>query len=228
MLLKKINKLLATNLSIEDKIRCSNEWIKKVGNIYRKSKEYVVFNHGIEIVIETHLWIKVFEPYKLICVYRDPRDQLADIIRNKRLLLPYGAPHMNYGGVTLESIYGRSRESAVKFHVEAIVKRMAWIDSIINEIPSERLLVVDFEGLSENYNQYTHVIQRFIGNIKQKPKLRGAYFNPEAARKNIGIYGDYLNKNDLNSLEEASQWYKRMIKENTTIQKHMPTNRPGT
>lgn len=135
---------------------------------------------------------------------------------------------MNYGGVTLESIYGRSRDSAVKFHVEAILKRMEWIDSILQEIPSERLLVVDFEGLSENYDEYRHVIENFIGNIKQNPNCKGLYFNPELARQNIGIYHDYLTESDINSLEKASNWYMRMIRENTTLQDHIPTNRLGS
>ena len=213
-LLKKLNIKLATNIPLKDKIRFANQWITEVGNIQLKNKEFVVFNQPLQIVIDTCLWKEVFKPWKLICVYRDPKDQLAEIVRNGYLFNPYGAPVMNHGGVVLETIYGRNRKGAIKFHIEAIKKRMEWIDLLKKEFNSDQLLLIDFEGLVQNYDHYVTAIEAFIGNIEPHHKDCKLYFDPQNATKSIGIHKEYLNGDEIRSLEELDNWYKNMIKNN--------------
>lgn len=123
-LLKVLNKKLSANISVQEKIKFANQWITDTGNINNINHEFVLYNNALDVVNDIHIWKEVFNPWKLIIVYRDPRDQLADIVKNEYLYAPYGSPHMNFGGVTLETLYGRNRKGAINFHIDAIKKKI--------------------------------------------------------------------------------------------------------
>jgi hypothetical protein len=213
-LLKKLNIQLSASIPIEEKIEYANQWITEVGNINSGNKEFVVFNQPILNVNETRIWKKVFNPWKLIIVYRDPKDQLAEIIKKGNLCKLYGAPVVNFGGVALETLYGRSQKGAIAIHIKAIKKRFEWIDSLKKELDKDEFLLIDFEGLINNYNEYKTVIENFIGNLKHTHRFCGQYFDPKIAKKNIGIYKEYLDESDLDSLGDLENWYNNMIKSN--------------
>jgi hypothetical protein len=213
-LLKKLNTRLSRNISIEEKISFANEWIREIGNINGRNKEYIVFDQPLLTVLDTNTWKQVFDPCKLIIVFRDPKDQLAEIIRNGKLYAPYGGPDMNLGSVTLETIYGRNRNGAINLHIEAIKKRFEWIDQLKKELNQDEFLLVDFEGLVNNYEKYKTVIENFIGNINSHHNNNQLFFNPMNAKKSIGIYNEYLIENEIDSLNELENWYSNMISKN--------------
>ena len=216
-LLSKLNSKLVANIPVEEKIRCANDWIKSVGNIREKKNSHVLFNQPLLTSTNTNIWKQVFDPYKLIIVYRNPRDQLADIIKNDRLYAAYGAPYVNYGGVTLETIFGRSREGALNMHIAAIQKRYDWIDSLKKDIPKNNFLLLDFEGLVNDYERYLNAIENFIGGIKSHHKRNRQYFNPDNAKKSIGIYNQYLTETETEFTEELMSWYKKTLNSNNII-----------
>lgn len=217
ILLSKLNRNLSLCTSTEDKIRVANQWIEEIGDINGKNKTFVLFDQPLLTVLDTQIWKEVFRPLKLIIVFRDPRDQLAEIVRNGNLFAPYNAPNLTLSGVILETLYGRSRNAAFQFHVEAIIKRFEWIDSLLNDLEPDSLLLIDFEGLVNNYNKYKVVIENFVGGIKSHHKDQKLYFNPEKAAKNIGIYGEVLNDKEIESLAELKNWYKNRIKTNQIL-----------
>jgi hypothetical protein len=209
-LLKNLNNVLNSEISVQEKIKHANTWISDIGNINNRNREFVVFNQPITPGIDINIWNEVFHPWKMICVYRDPRDQLSEIIKKGALYAPLGAPFMNHGGLLIESIYGRKRENAIKFHLDAIKKRMEWVDHLKETLEENNILLIDFEGLINNYDHYKKIIEQFIGNKAQhhiNPKL---FFNPTKAKKNIGIYREYLNQSDLDSMFELKNWYNKM------------------
>lgn len=216
-LLKKLNIKLSSNISFDDKIRHANKWITEIGLIYNKDKEFILYNQPLEIVNNTGIWSKVFHPWKLVIVYREPKDQLADIIKNGYLYEPYGAPFINFGGVTLETIYGRSREGAITFHIDAIRKRLEWLDSLKKELDADKFLLIDFEGLVNNYDAYKTAIENFIGNLKPHHKNQKLHFDPMNAKKSINIYKEYLSNKEIESLKELENWYKNMINRNQVL-----------
>lgn len=216
-LLKKLNKNLSSNITCEEKILLANNWIQDIGNINAKHKDYIVYNNPLSPVIDSYIWTKVFQPCKLIIVFRNPKDQLAEIIRKKYLYAPYGAPNVNHGGNVIETIYGRNRKSAIRFHVEAIKKRMEWIDKLKEELDAENFLLIDFEGLVNNYELYKSAIENFIGDVKPNAKKQKIYFEPTSAGKSIGIYKEYLSSEDKISLSELENWYAKMIKNNQIL-----------
>ena len=123
-LLKRLNKKLKSGASSEEKVEFAKNWIREVGNIYEKGEYCILYNQPLQIVNEIKIWKQVFHPFKLIVVFRDPKDQLADIIKFRYLFGTYGDPYMTLSNFTLESIYGRSRAGAIKFHINAIKKRV--------------------------------------------------------------------------------------------------------
>lgn len=214
-LLKKLNRRLKSNITFEDKIEFSNNWITEIGNISGENKEFVVFNQPLLTGNDTQIWKEVFSPWKLICVYRDPKDQFADIIKNGRLYLPFGAPKVNLAGVIIEQIYGRNRKGAISLHIEAMKKRLEWVDSMRKELDPDNFLLVDFEGLVKNYDKYKSVIENFIGDNKIHHQNTKTYFDPINAMKSIGIYQKYLTYTEIESLNELENWYRNMIQSNS-------------
>lgn len=221
--LKKLNTKLKLNVSFEEKISFANTWVREIGSINSKNKEYNVFNQPLLTGIETLIWQKVFDPWKLIIVFRDPKDQLAEIIKKGYLFKPYGAPNINMGGVIIETLYGRNRKGALNIHIDAIAKRFAWIDQLKAELDPEKFLLIDFEGLVKNYEVYNALIENFIGTTKTH-HLKKQYFDPENAKKNIGIYNDYLANDEIELLTELNNWYKNTIKNTDVNEKKCQSN----
>lgn len=207
VLLKQLNEKLISTVSYKEKIDLVCTWIKELGQFKNKQKEYVLFNQPLTPSIETKVWKPVFSPFKFICVYRDPKDQLAEIIRKGVLYAPYGAPYMNHGGLALECIYGRSRKSAIRLHIEALKKRMEWIDSLKTELNRDEFLLIDFEGLINDYENYRKIVEKFVGGLNPDPDKYMKYFNPVNARKNMDIYKSYLEEKDLTELKPLEEWY---------------------
>lgn len=217
--LKRLNEKLVSAISVEDKIRQANLWIREVGRLNNSNKEFVLFDQPLLSAINTSVWKKVFNPFKLIVVYRDPKDQLAEIIKKGILYAPYGSPYVNYGGVALETIFGRNRKSAITIHIEAIKKRFEWINILRNELDDDSLLLVDFEGLIDNYSEYKIAIESFIGIKNQNISKNKVHFDPVNAIESIGIYTKYLKEDELQLLSGLEKWYSITIQKNQILNK---------
>ena len=216
-LLNKLNKYLKSNILFDAKIQKSNEWIHRIGGIFAKNKNYVLFDQPIMLGSDIEIWSRVFNPFKLIYVYRNPKDQLADIIRSNCLFPPFGAPYINLAGVTLETIYGRDRRGAIKFHAVAIQKRLEQISELKAKINPENFLLIDFEGLVNNSDKYISVIENFIGGIGENHKFRNTYFKPPLSKMNVDIYKDYLGGEDIQYLAQAEDHYNNFIKNSPVV-----------
>lgn len=211
ILLEKLNLKLKSDVTFEEKIKYANKWIKEIGNIKLKNRKFVVYNQPLETEIDKDIWTAVFDPYKLICVIRDPKDQLADIVKRGYLSASYGAPFMTISGLNSEIIYGRNRKGAFKFHVEAIKKRMEWIDSMKKKLDPDKFLLLDFEGLVHNYEVYKAIMEDFIGEMKGHHTFKGKFFNPEKSKANTKIYKNILTDDELEQLIELDSWYKYTV-----------------
>lgn len=212
VLLEKLNEELISDNSNEYKIQVSNEWIQSIGKIGNANHKFVLFNQPLLPSNDIVIWKQVFAPLKIIVVFRDPKDQLAEIVKNSKLFEPFGNSNLTLGGVTLETIYGRDRKGAIKMHIDAIKKRFDWVDSLNKELSNDEFLLIDFEGLVNNYESYKNVIENFIGEIKPDPQCNKYYFDPDNARKNINIYTKYLTSDELKSINELEVWYNNTLK----------------
>lgn len=211
-LLLELNKKIKMNIPIEKKILFTHQWIQNIGDVFSLKKEFILFDQPIQKTTDISTWTTVFNPYKLIIVYRNPGDQIADMIKRKTFFKHYGSPNTTSAGFNIDSIYGRKRKSALRFHVDAIKKRLKWIDRLEDELDSDHLLVIDFEGLVNNYDEYKLKVEEFIGGIKEHHQLKYKFFDPDRSKENIGICNKYLNNEDLKDLKELDNWYTKRIK----------------
>lgn len=210
-LLKNLNKNLKSSITFEKKIDFSNKWINAIGNIFSNHIEYMMFDQPINLTSDVNIWTKVFNPYKLIIVYRDPRDQLADIEKRGLLFMPFGSARTNLAGVNIDYIYGRDRKGAIQFQIDAIKVRLKKIEYLEKVLGKDNLLLIDFEGLVNNYKVYKTKIEDFIGGIKDNHRYESKFFNRWAAQANIGIYEKYLDDEDLKELAELQDWYSKKL-----------------
>jgi hypothetical protein len=211
--LQELNRSLKSDISFDDKIQRSNEWIQRVGSIFPSYYDYTLFNQPLHPWSDPAIWTRVFRPFKLICVYRDPKDQLAEMVRRNIDFSPFRCSQLSYGQFNITSIYGNDRKGRFKFIKDAFEMRLGKIDNWLKVIEPEQILFVDFEGLVNDYDVYETRIEHFLGNINGKHKFRKKYFNPEKAKANsIGIYKNYLSKEELESLSSLEDWYKNKIR----------------
>lgn len=207
-----LNKSLKSEIPLEEKLQLSNIWIQRIGNINSFGKKYVLFDQPLRSGSDINIWTKVFRPFKLICVYRDPKDQLAELISYNALFAPFRSPYMTGTGDNIMSIYGRDRKGMIRFLIDAIKKRLEDYDYLENLLPPEELLLIDYEGLVNNYDVYKSVIESFIGDLKYKHKFQKKYFDPNVSRNNIDIYKSYLSEAEIMELSELEDWYFKKIR----------------
>lgn len=211
--LKDLSESLKSGISFAEKIEIANKWIRRVGSIFPSRYDFTLFNQPLHPWSDPEIWTRVFTPFKLICVYRDPKDQLAEMIRRDIAFSPFRCSQLSYGQFNITSIYGNDRKGRLKFLTDALSRRLEKIDEWLKVIEPDKILFVDFEGLANNYDFYETRIEQFIGNIDGKHKFKKKYYNPEVAKKNsIGIYKNYLNEDELKDLSSLEAWYNNKLK----------------
>lgn len=212
-LLKELDKSLKSDISYEKKIRLSNEWIKQIGNIYPSRFDYTLFNQPLLPWFDLKIWTKVFDPFKLICVIREPKDQLAEMVKRDIQFSPFRDAQLTYGQFNILSIYGNERKGRMKLLTDALKQRVTVIDEWQKEIGADRFLLIDFEGLANKYDDYKPEIEQFLGINSERHLCKKMYFNPEDVLKNsLGIFNSYLNEEEIQDLAELEAWYKGKVK----------------
>lgn len=205
--LKSLSLYLKSNTSFDEKIEKTRQWINEVANIYACNKDFFVLDQPVFSVKNSNVWIKVFEPYKLIVSIRNPRDQFADIIRSGFLFKPYGAPAMTWGGGLLEMIYGRDRAGALKIFNDAVKRLYEELYCLEENVKAENILFVEFEKLVTDYQNQKNRIENFIGMPKGRHCLPETYFIPKKSCLNINIYDKYLSKEEVGALSNIEDLY---------------------
>lgn len=193
-LLNQLNKSLKSDISFDEKTQITSKWIQDIGSIFSTVKDCVMYDQPILTATDIGTWTTVFNSYKLIIVYRDPRDQIAEIIKRGNLFAAYKKPYMTLVVDNLEAIYGKDKMGLTRFHIDAIKNRLKWIDYLERKLTKDRLLLIDFEGLVNNYDDYKSKVEDFIGVTKANHKFKNKFFNPIKSKENIGIYNKYLSK----------------------------------
>jgi len=222
-LLVKLHSELGLEKSLEKRIDLANSWIRDIGKLHSGKKEFVAFDQPILPWSDINLWMSVFNPFKVLCVIREPGDQIAEFVKRGILYNPFRSPFLNYAQVNVLSIYGNSHKSMLKFHIDALQGRLARIDEMIDTIPQERLLVVDFEGLAMKYEYYKSKIENFLGICSDSHQSKKKYYDPVVASENsVDIYKNIPERtrkileedDDLKkSIQQLRKWYGNRIKD---------------
>jgi len=210
--LKKLNQFLKSDITFEEKIDRTKNWISEIGSIYARRKDYLVFDQPILPYTNIEVWPQVFDPFKLIFSIRNPKDQFADLVRSGRLFQPFGAPLQTWAGGLLEIIYGRDRAGALAIFKDAVLRLYEDLSFIRRNIDPENLLIVQFEKLVKDYNYQTAKIEDFIGGIDKHHASPKSQFNPERSIQNIGICEKYLTDTEMKGLADVEAAFRESLR----------------
>ena len=192
----------------DSKLRHVKVWLNNLQNMFAKDKTHVVFDQPLLHAQNLDYWPQVLRPFKLILIYRDPRDQFTDLLNNHHLFLDYySAPT---GGIA--EIYGGDRQGAFAYNIDAIKARLKAIDEIIYKLEEDEVLLVNFNHLAKDYDLQKKRIENFLGLKPEDHNQEFKFFNPEVSSKNVGIHKNKLNTDDLEQLSELIDWYEKRTK----------------
>ncbi|MPX98228.1 hypothetical protein EHW61_16505 [Salinivibrio sp. VYel6] len=172
------------------------DWINNVKKVYSNQSKFFLFDQPIFQGLHSSIWPEVFNPFKLIVVFRDPRDQIVDIINHNHLFKEMLTPTQG----TFE-VYGSGRLSAIKYHSELIMHRAKNAKKIKNGLGDDRVLFVKFEDLICHEVKVRKEIERFLGISGKTIRCKRRFFDPEKSIKNIGIYKNALTEVQCEALD---------------------------
>lgn len=217
--LKDLNSLLTTDVKLEVKVEKTRQWIQNISKLYcrnNENKRFILFDQPLTINSNLDIWPKVFDPFKLICMVREPKDQFANLIKDGILYKPYGAPNMNWGGNMLESVYGRTKKDAMRLFIDDIKIKYKRIQQFHKVLGEDNFLMLQFEDLVTNYDRIRLVLENFVGELRGNHKYAFTHFKPDVSARNIGFYDRYLSPDEISSLSELQVIYKDLCKNYTS------------
>lgn len=209
-----LNKTLKSEVSLEQKILATTQWVSALREIYcseQPEKDYFIFDQPVTVITKAKVWKQVFKPFKMICSIRNPKDQIADIISDRTLFKPYGAPKQNWGGNFLESLHGRDRISAIKMFIRDIKIKYEIINQRLETLSNDQFLLVSFESLVKDYDRMVKIIEEFLPGIKGHHANVKKYFNPEVSAKNISLFSEYIGENEEGLIDGLQLKYEHLI-----------------
>ena len=212
--LEKYSKKLNSNDPIEKKLILAKEWLFEVERRHcdGKSFQYTLFDQPIFHGQHQNIWPRVFDPYKLIIVIRDPLDQLAQLVGNQNYCLDHSTS-LTHG---IHEIYGSGSTGMINFQLAALSGRYRSILELIEIIPEKQVLIIPFEGLVNQYSKYTKKLLSFVTENKMdlEHSRPMAFFDPKVSCKNIGIAKDFVSdlaNVDDKSLSQVMELYKKLL-----------------
>lgn len=207
----KINNGLGADIDINDKFQKVIQWVKLVGKIYcsnDSNKEFILFDQPIKWNTDPEIWMKVLKPFKMICSIRNPKDQLANLVKDGHIFKPYGAPFMNWGGNIIETLHGRTRRHAIMIFIQSIKIYYSRLLQMTQRLDNQNFLIIRFEDLIKSYDETKWKIENFIGGIENHHDEIRKYFDPEISVKNLDIYSSLLDTDEIDMIKELDLLYK--------------------
>lgn len=183
----------------------AQKWIEEIIDISRdEDTRIAVFDQPINFGQHDDVWPTVFEPYKLIVVCRDPRDQIAEQIKHN-----YPSSKLING---IGYLYGWKLKDAINFQIELSKARIRALNKTISKIDKNNLMIIPFEKIVLDYKSTKKYIQDFLGLRDEDHIYPKKFFKPEWSQKNIGIHKEvntyYVDKSKISPLIE---WYKKYL-----------------
>jgi hypothetical protein len=119
-----------------------------------------------------------------IVLIRDPRDVYVTAMQKKQTW---------FVGNTDDP-----KNDSVKNFINHFVTNL---NSFPRLLENEKVLIVHFEDLVNDYKGQTSIINDFLGLDANNHSRKLEYFNPEKSISNIGIYRSWANKDDIYRIE---------------------------
>lgn len=195
--------ILKNNITRSEKIEFSNNWIQNIGKIYAINKKqiFVLFDQPIVLGRHQDIWPEVFSPFKLIIVYRDPRDQIADLVKSNQIFMKHITDDNNIN-------------AAIQSNINYINEMIHGAEKIIEKIDSENVIMLSFERFIKENELMTKKIISFLGINEQNHLRKGLFLQPARSIKNIGYYEKYLTRDQQKLTDPLLVWYENKEKNN--------------
>ncbi len=201
-----INYELSKTKDYDERMKIAKGWLEELRNIFGKDKPFMQHK---PIFHERHLniWPTLFDPFKVIMIFREPRDQLATVLKSSVMFR-----HTDW---KYHALFGMDKGNRRLFHalIETTYMRALCIDEMEKRFGPSKFLKLDFEGLISNYDQYKAIIENFleIGPLHHvKPK---AYFDPKVSINSIKENTSLLDSSDEEYILPLEKWYQQKLKE---------------
>jgi hypothetical protein len=198
---KAITKIIQTK-SQRERTQIANSWITELGDYYSSNADYIVYDQPIRHEFHSQIWPLVFHPCKTIFVYREPKDQLANIFKFSPWYFSYTS-----------RLYGNETKNDVEFFCDVLFNRIQCIEKSYNEQGENYIMLISFEDLVQKYDESVSRIEKFLGTSNRYHNKKNAFFKPEESKNNIGIYKEYLKKEHYMFVRNIEKWYLRKSNE---------------
>lgn len=185
----------------QQRINAARLWLSRLKDLHAKEKDYFVLDQPILWGQHFNIWPKIMDPFKMVVVIRDPRDQLAETIRKNHLFLHFRSPEAD--------IYGGGRKGAVKYFIHTLRCRIEHFQKIRESLGEGKIFTVKFEDLAQNPDSATLNIERFLGMNNSCSRISHSHFEPWKSRNNIGIYEEYLTESECGDLGGLLDAYEK-------------------
>ncbi len=203
-----LNHVLKSDVDIQRKIFAANQWIKQVGRIYCQNddaKNFLLMDQPVTWPTNPDIWTQVFDPFKMIVSIRNPKDQLANLVRDRYIYHIYGAPYMNWGGVALEAVFGRTKKDALNVFIRMIGNFYKKIDEFARILGKKRFMLINFEDFVTNHDNAKASVESFLGKFDGNHIHPNKHFDPAKSVKNIGIHDSHLDLDEIELLNDLEK-----------------------
>lgn len=187
------------NGEVSEKVKIAQKWLHTLSLQYSEGSRFLLFDQPLRVCQHQSIWQKVFGNYKQLLVYRDPRDQIADIVQRNKLFDDFIAAE------DLSELYGRSRLGAIQYQVDLLNRKL---DCALEQARTDtRTLLISFEQFLTFHEKSCARINQFLGINPSKHRNQGKFFRVDQSRKNIGIHTKILEHKDRKLLENVTERY---------------------
>ncbi len=200
---EKLAKALEGIDDLQGRVDLARKWMDcTVDAISDANTRAVLFDQPINFGQHDDVWPEVFEPFKLIVVHRDPRDQFADRLKGKKL-----ARYNHDVGF----LYGWNLEDRVRFDIDLAMGRAKAMDETLSRLRDDQAMLISFEEMVLDYEASRRRVQEFVG-FKDEDHVRPReHFDPEWSRRNIGIHEHTEAHIAEGMLDGLMQWYQERL-----------------
>lgn len=183
--------------ALRDKFMLAQGYKESICNHFARNKEFILFDQPIFYNLHNEVWPLFFEPFKLIVVYRDFYDQIAELIK-QHIYFDIETPTR-----AMVSLFGDSREGAVRYEIFNALNRYESALKLQDIHGADKVCLVSFESLVNDYENQKARIEDFLGLDAENCVSEKKYFNPCESSKNIGIADAILSDNERNIIKSA-------------------------
>lgn len=193
-----------TEKSLDGRLLLAREWLEGViKTCGAHNKHAVILDQPIHLGQHDGLWQKFYDPYKIIFVYRDPRDIIVEQERHFSLF----RQQMNSNVVCL---YGDTMKDAIDFNLDSLLARVKHVDKILKNDTTGSSMIISFEDLVTDYDNSKEKIEKFIGLSPADHITPKKFFDPNWSVKNKDLYIKSNIDFKGETYEQLMNWYNNM------------------